>query len=170
MKLIFCPLCHDAQGLIMQTWRCCLCGKSGGQYNIDGMTATIGGMARVFGVGNPFFDDLYPYLEEKGKRRMWKKHYGHEMGDCWWGEYEGDRQIFRIFNPEGPRLDVQVKCFDGHENIVIVIDKRKFLCGDQPCEYRFTVRVPRNPNVKIKLTRWEKYGKKKRRNSTTAGK
>ena len=62
MKLLACPVCHDVLGLLGQEWRICLCGASGGQYNADLMTATVGGAARVFGVGNPFFDVLLPFV------------------------------------------------------------------------------------------------------------
>jgi hypothetical protein len=163
----------------MQVWRTCLCGKSGGQYNVDGMTATLGGEARVFGVGNPFFEYLYPFLEEAGKRKMWKKFYGHELGDCWWGEYEGDNQILRIVDANGPRLKLKVENIretgpariltESGTNRVTVIDKRmysflgKWYRGDQ-CN--FTVPA----NSRVTLTRWGTHGKKKRRSSTTTGK
>jgi hypothetical protein len=182
MKLLFCPLCRDVQGLIMQTWRCCLCGKSGGQYNADGMTATLGGEARVFGVGNPFFEYLYPFLEEKGKRAMWKKYYGHELGDCWWGEYEGDNQVLRILDVKGPRLKLKVVNLqetgpdriltESGTNHITVIDKRQYMFlgkwYTKGIEEDITFQVP--ANQRVKLTRWGKHGKKKGRDSTTTGK
>lgn len=156
MKILFCPSCHDVHGLVMNEWRMCLCGLSGGQYNKDGMTATIGGEARIFGVGNPFFDYLYPFLEEKGKKEMWRKYYGHEMGDCWWGEYKGDLQLFRIKSATGPRLKIEVKIVDKAQMNVIIVDKRDYTVSNLG-KIPF-VTVPQNPNVK--LTRWNAKPKK----------
>lgn len=155
MKLLFCPDCHDVHGLIMQEWRMCLCGASGGQYNRDGMTATLGGKARVFGVGNPFFNELYPFLDVEGKRKMRAQFYGQPDTDAWWGEYEGDQQIFRIVDAKGPRLKVKVGWTGGPTMDVAVVDKRQYwLDGKKDVVY---VTVPKNPQVK--LTRWS--GKKK---------
>ena len=171
MKLLFCPQCHDVHGLIEQEWRMCLCGQSGGQYNIDGMTATVGGQARVFGVGNPFFEYLYPFLEEKGKRAMWKKYYGHEMGDCWWGEYEGDIQILRVEDPKGPCLKIKVENLkvagpdriptESGTNLITVIDKRRYqFLGQwhpgQPVSFQCPA------NARVKITRWDKSKKNKK--------
>ena len=100
MKLLFCSDCHDVHELITNVWRKCLCGKSGGQYNRDGMTATIGGRARVFGVGNTFFNELYPLLGPDGKKTVREKYFGQET-DAWWGEYPGDQQIFRVRLADG---------------------------------------------------------------------
>jgi hypothetical protein len=162
MKLLFCPDCHDVHGLVMQEWRKCLCGESGGQYNSDGMTATVGGKARVFGVGNPFFDPLYVYIQDTdlnhGLKKMQKDLYGHNKGDCWWGEYEGDKQIFRIQDAEGPRLRVKVTPLDGSYMNVKVTDKRWFSVAGVNSTQKLSdsiyrgVAVPRNPQVKI--TRW----------------
>lgn len=170
MKLLFCPLCHDVQGLILPKWRICLCGKSGGQYNVDGMTATLGGEARVFGVGNPFFEYLYPFLEELGKRKMWKKYYGHELGDCWWGEYEGDNQILRILSAEGPRLELKIKNLaetgpkriltESGTNLVTVVDKRQYMfLGKWIQGEKISFNCP--ANLRVKVTRWNKKEKKK---------
>lgn len=159
MKLLYCPSCHDVQGLIMPEWRTCLCGLSGGQYNKDGMTATIGGMGKVFGIGNPFFELLYSYLEEKGLKKMQKDFYGHEKGDCWWGEYEGDKQIFRIAESFGPRLKIRIqRCMLPGYVQVKVIDKRSFsVVGKIPQnEHAKEFDVPANPQVKLKIkTRWD---------------
>lgn len=176
MKLIYCPGCHDVHGLTMGEWRKCLCGESGGQYNEDGMTATLGGRARVFGVGNPFFNELYPYLDVEGKRKMRVAFYGQPDTDAWWGDYPGEQQIFRIFSADGPRLQVKVEDPTSEADVafevdpktmmrVTVTDKRKHWLSmervtrhpDNPV----IVVVPRNPMVdtgrkKKRVDRWMK--------------
>ncbi len=116
MKLIHCPACGDVVGLTVDTWRQCLCGASGGQYNLDQVTATIGGMAQPFGIDNAFLErtDGKPPEVRQGT-------------NCWWGEYPGDVQILRIESAEGPRLEVLVRPVreDGH-NEVWVVDGRPF--------------------------------------------
>lgn len=156
MKLLYCPLCHDVMGLIQQEWRTCLCGASGGQYNADGMTATIGGRVRIFGVGNPFFNELYPYLESEGKRKMRVDMYGQPDTDAWWGEYEGDQQLFRIAKGTGPRLKVKVENLEGPMMNVAIMDKRDYtVAGVKNAPY---VNVPKNPMMQ-KITRWQKKKK-----------
>lgn len=124
MKLLFCPICHDVLGLLDNHWRTCVCKCSGGQYNADGMTATIGGMGKVFGVGNPFFNELYPFLNNEGKKAMRQKFYGQPDTDCWWGDYAGERQIFHIQEAAGPRVKVRVVVESAVMNRVIITDKR----------------------------------------------
>ena len=143
MKLLFCPDCHDAHELIPDEWRMCLCGASGGQYNADGMTATIGGRARVFGVGNTFFNELYPLLGPDGKKIVRQKYFGQET-DAWWGEYKGDQQIFRVEEAEGPRLKIRIKVLDDPSDMVdiIIVDKRTHIV-DGKLDVK-SVRVPRN--------------------------
>lgn len=41
MKLIFCKYCHDLFVLHRKKMRKCLCGKFGGKYLKDGMTAVV---------------------------------------------------------------------------------------------------------------------------------
>lgn len=156
MKLLFCPLCFDVKGLVMAEWRECLCGESGGQYNKDGMTATLGGVARVFGVGNPFFNELYPFLNEEGIAKVRQKFYGHQH-EAWWGEYPGDTQIFRIRNADGPRLKVRISDSDRPlECVVAITDKREYWIDGK---FRLShVLVPKNVKVK---TRWNTNEKKK---------
>lgn len=81
----------------------CTCGSSGGQYNPDHVSAVIGGKARVFGIGNPFFTESWPHIPET--ERMMRRidaGYTQDRTDCWWGEYEGDKQIERIESSTGP--------------------------------------------------------------------
>lgn len=156
MKLLFCPLCHDAKSLVMPEWRVCLCGASGGQYNKDGMTATIGGAARVFGVGNPFFSELYPFLSEEGKKQVREKFFGQPT-DAWWGEYPGDKQIFRIANADGPKLSIKIVTKGALDEKglarIVIKDKRDYTIDGQ--KNVRSVDVPINPKVKHK-TRWDK--------------
>lgn len=163
MKLLFCPSCHDVQGLVMQYWRMCICGKSGGQYNEDGMTATLGGESRVLGIGNPFFDYMYKYLDEPGKHRMWQDLYGHQSGDCWWGEYEDDAQIFRVEDANGPRLKITVIPVSGtdqkqRQNKIIVREDRDFWYKGTKhnANEELVTHVPANSMVEVnkKVTRW----------------
>jgi hypothetical protein len=42
-KLIRCKKCEDIVRLVHTKWRKCECGKSGGQYNDDMISATVGG-------------------------------------------------------------------------------------------------------------------------------
>jgi len=172
MKLLYCPICRDVHGIIEEKWRKCLCGQSGGQYNADGMTATVGGEARVFGVGNhPFFDPLFIYLTDEKKRELRQKYYGQPDTDAWWGEYPGDVQIFRVPDSRGPRVEIKVRRKNNTENEVIVTEKhRPVLCDGRPIEDLGSVVVPRNPHFKAK-TRWRqnegKTSKKSVKEATT---
>jgi len=159
MKLLFCPICHDALGLLGQEWRKCICGASGGQYNRDQMTATVGGLARVFGVGNPFFSELYPYTTPETRREMRKKYYGQPDTDAWWGEYPGDLQIFRIQSPDGPRLKIIIEhlgisektrqAWEPGQNRVIIVDKRPFTIDSKVLK---EVIVPANFKPELRQT------------------
>ena len=66
MKLIFCNSCKDVVRLIEKKWRKCYCSKSGGQYNVGGVTATVGGDCKVIGIPNTFFKKEF----QKGKSRI----------------------------------------------------------------------------------------------------
>lgn len=166
MKLLFCSECGDMKGLHSKEWRMCYCGASGGQYNRDGMTATLGGSARVFGVGNPFFNPLYVFLESEGKKKLQKKYYGHEDGDCWWGEYEGDVQIFRIASAYGPRLKVTVREFSKTAMIVTIVDKREHTVDG--LRNRVEVTVPVHPEG-LRLMKRRKHGKEDSGHSDSGG-
>lgn len=160
MKALYCQICGDVQGLLGQFWRKCVCGASGGQYNSDLMTATIGGAARVLGIGNPFFDGLYLFLTAEKKREMRQKYYGQPDTDAWWGEFPGDVQIFRIESPDGPRLKVRIRSlgitsatrdrWEPGMNEVTVIDKRPYTIDGKP-NLR-TVTVPANLTPRLRQT------------------
>ena len=137
MKLLFCDDCHDIVRLYPEMWRRCKCGKIGGQYNIDWVTATVGGQARVFGIANPFFGHKWVELESQAKEELRTKYYPEGQGqDIWWGNYEGDVQLFTIHSPRGPRLrcrstlvipDTTIK----GEVVVTVSDRRKYYIGGE---------------------------------------
>lgn len=149
MKLIYCPICGDVVRLIESRWRLCACRVSGGQYNMDMTTATVGGHARVFGIGNPFFNELFQYLDDEGKARMRKDLYGRET-DCWWGEWEGDVQIFRVESAEGPRVRLKVAPLSAAEVKLTVVDKRDYTVGRKKLK---EVVVPRNHSPSFKRCR-----------------
>ncbi len=103
MKLVHCPDCMDVFAVRMNAWRTCECGKVGGQYNADAMTATIGGKtARVFGVANPFFDAEFESWSPQ-KRGSVHRQWGYGPNEIWWGGHAGDWQLIRIDSPKGPR-------------------------------------------------------------------
>lgn len=105
MKLIYCPRCKDIFRLY-RAWRRCRCGASGGGYQEDNVTATIGGEAEVFGIANPFFDSRYKLVicmeDKKLAEYRQENGYGDQRSECWWGEFEGDTQIERISEAGGP--------------------------------------------------------------------
>lgn len=123
MKLIFCPECQDVFRLT-SNWRMCMCSQSGGQYD-DRICATIGGKARVFGIANPFFSLDYLaaiareepikilaydtngkpiYSDSTSRLQTYREEhgYGSSKSDVWWGEFDGDTQITRIKDADGP--------------------------------------------------------------------
>lgn len=153
MKLIYCDLCGDVTRLVEHRWRTCECGECGGQYNKDKMTATIGGAyVRVFGIANTFFDHLWLFLDDAGRRAV-KDAYKFGPENCWWGMFKGDIQIFKINSGEGPRLKVKIVKLDKHTNKVIITDKRDFTVDNQKIK---EVVVPSNPVPSYK-------GKKKKK-------
>lgn len=125
MKLIRCSKCNDVIRLVEKEWRMCDCKKSGGQYNKDFMTATIGGKSEVFGISNLFFDEDFRKLSEKEKVRFRKK-INHFTSEIWWGEMQGDNQIHRIKSGKGPRLKMKVEWIDKNHTKSIFLDRRKY--------------------------------------------
>lgn len=103
MKLLYCDVCHHVVAIRGSHWSKCDCGRIGGQYNEDGVTATVGGPARVFGVANPFFAPEWQQLTP-GQQQDKREAYNYGPSDCWWGGYEGDSQLLFIKSPSGPRL------------------------------------------------------------------
>lgn len=102
MKLIKCNKCYDVVRLINSEWRKCHCGKSGGQYNDDNLSATVGGDCEVIGLRN---DYLYAKPFSKGRGDDGK-------GVIIQGEYKGDTQVWRIKSPNGPKLKCIIEKID----------------------------------------------------------
>ena len=125
MKLIRCKKCNDVVRLIHTKWRTCDCGKSGGQYNDDLLSATVGGKCDIVGISNLFFDDKFRALSDKEKVKFRKK-INHHYQEIWYWELLGDFQIHRIKSPEGPRLKIKIKRIDDKNVKLIFKDKRKY--------------------------------------------
>ena len=128
MKLIRCNNCEDVVRLIETKWRKCECGKSGGQYNGDSLSATIGGDCEVIGIRNDFFATK-PFSkarnesDDKGQKNVIIQ-----------GEYEGDVQLHRIESGDGPKLKMDFEKIDKDTLKVTFTDDRKYtmnLKGDK---------------------------------------
>jgi hypothetical protein len=134
MKLIHCRKCHDVVRLIHTRWRMCECKKSGGQYNDDFMSATIGGECDIIGIPNPFFDEVYKYLiEENGGKQFYRDKHGWGTQDIWYGGGAGDKQVCRIKSPRGPKLKMIVEIVDATHTKSIIADKRDYVIdGGKP--------------------------------------
>lgn len=66
MKLILCPLCWDVIKLSTKGLRRCECGKASGQYEKDGLNATISGTAIPLGFANPSLGKALQNRPENG--------------------------------------------------------------------------------------------------------
>lgn len=139
MKLLWCDVCHSVIQITSNEWRRCTCGRVGGQYNVDEVTATIGGKGRVFGISNPFFSLSWLTWAEETKQEFRRKHYPEGQGsDCWWGNYIGDVQLFWIESSKGPRLKTQSRLVSKKDNAQVIrtveiriIDTRKRKIADK---------------------------------------
>ena len=128
MKLIHCKECHDVVRLIHAEWRMCDCKATGGQYNDDLISATVGGDADVIGIPNPFFDEVFKFLiEENGGRDYYRKKHGWGKQDIWYGGGLGDFQVMLIKSPKGPKLSMTVEVVDKNHTKSIITDKRDYL-------------------------------------------
>lgn len=128
MKLIHCKNCHDVVRLIHTRWRMCECKKTGGQYNADLLSATVGGHCDVIGIPNPFFDEVNKYLiEENGGRQFYRDKHGWGTQDIWYGGGKGDKQVHVINSPKGPRLKMTVEVIDDGHTKSIITDKRDYV-------------------------------------------
>jgi hypothetical protein len=140
MKLIRCRNCNDVVRLVHTQWRVCDCKKSGGQYNEDLITATVGGDCNVFGISNLFFNDEFNKLNENEKIKYRKK-IRHHWCEIWFGEVEGDVQIHRIKSPLGPRLKMKVEWVGKNETKSTFFDRRNYsinLNGNKKPKYIIT--------------------------------
>lgn len=131
MKLLLCNVCYDILALNTKRWRTCDCGSCGGQYNYDNVTATIGGQCRILGIANPFLSPEWQEWSEEERTEYRKKHYPEGKGqDIWFGEYAGDVQLFRIEDPQGPRLKTEGYLREERNQIEIVVtDTRTYVVG-----------------------------------------
>ena len=135
-KLIRCKECEDIVRLVHTKWRKCECGKSGGQYNDDLMSATIGGDCEVIGLRNDYFA-LKPFSKERGK---------NNLGGIIQGEYEGDVQIHRIESGDGPKLKMKIEKLDDENNKITFTDDREYTINLKGDKSPKTVEVPINKN------------------------
>jgi hypothetical protein len=133
MKLIICKKCDDVVRLIHTKWRKCECNKSGGQYNEDLMSATVGGDCEVIGIRNDWV--------KAGKQKRKEAELNHIIQ----GEYLGDVQIFRVKSSDGPRLKMDIVEFDKEFNEITFTDKRKYTINVKGSDKSpKTVKVPIN--------------------------
>lgn len=114
MKLVKCKNCNDVVRLIHDKWRKCDCGKSGGQYNDDLLSATVGGDCEVIGLRNDFFETK-PFSKKRG-----------DLSGIIQGEYKGDVQIHRIKLPDGPKLKMEFEKIDDETVEITFTDDREY--------------------------------------------
>ncbi len=135
-KLIRCKKCEDIVRLVHTKWRKCECGKSGGQYNDDLMSATVGGDCEVIGLRNDYFA-AKPFSKKRGEDGL-----GHIIQ----GEYGGDVQIHRIESGDGPKLKMEIEQIDDENNKITFTDDRKYTINLKGNKSPKTVEVPINKN------------------------
>jgi len=158
MKLIKCNQCGDVARLIHTKWRKCECGKSGGQYNSDMISATVGGDCEVIGLRNDYFATK-PF--SKGREKTDDKGY---VGSIIQGEYLGDVQIHRVKSGDGPRLKMTIEEFDSENNLITFTDDREYTINIKGDKSPKTIEVPINkdgPSFKDKKVRNENISFKK---------
>lgn len=142
MKLIRCRNCEDIVRLIHTKWRRCECGSSGGQYNIDLLSATVGGDCEVIGIRNDFF-----HYDPFSKSRI-----EFDRNHIIQGEYFGDVQIHRIESGDDPRLKMKVVRLNSTDNELFFNDKRKFIINIDGDKTPKSITVPYNedgPSFKV---------------------
>ena len=133
MKLLWCMKCHDIVALRIEERRTCFCTSLGGQYNADGVTATIGGNGKVIGIANPFLSGQLLAMSPYERDSFRQKYYPEGKGqDVWFGEYDGDVQLIKVSTSSGPRVKVSTRLTDDSKGIILHIhDRRKFRIGEQ---------------------------------------
>lgn len=136
MKLIRCKKCNDVVRLVHKEWRQCDCGKSGGQYNDDLLSATVGGNCEVIGIRNDFF--------VKNK----KKRIGKE--GIIQGEYLGDVQIHRIISGKGPKLKMFIERISKENNRITFKDRRKYTINLKGQKSPKSIELPYNKIASFK--------------------
>ena len=143
MKLVRCNNCEDVVRLVHTEWRQCDCKKSGGQYNDDKISATVGGDCEVIGIRNDFFSK--PKKDRK------------DVSAIIQGEYDGDVQIHRIESGDGPKLEMDIEEIDDETNKITFTDDRKYTINLKGNKSPKTLEIPSNdkPSFKDKKTRNE---------------
>ncbi len=148
MKLIRCEECGDVVRIVHTKWRKCDCGKSGGQYNDDMISATVGGTCEVIGLRNDFFTE----------KQFSKKRGEDGKNIIIQGEYLGDNQIHRVKSGNGPKLKMEItENGDGTHDITFT-DSRKYTINLKGNKSPKTLKgVPSNdePSFKDKKTKKE---------------
>jgi hypothetical protein len=148
MKLIRCEKCEDVVRLVHTKWRKCDCGKSGGQYNDDMISATIGGSCEVIGLRNDFFQEkqFSKGRGEDGKNLIIQ------------GEYVGDNQLHRIKSGDGPKLKMEISENDDDTHDIIFTDEREYtinLKGDKSPKTLKGIPSNKKPSFKDKKPKKE---------------
>lgn len=154
MKLIRCKSCDDVVRLIHTKWRKCECGRSGGQYNDDFISATVGGDCEVIGIRNDWIN------AGKIKRKY------PELNTIIQGEYLGDVQIHRIISSNGPKLKISIEQLDKKFNEITFNDKRKYTINVKGDKSPKTIKIPINklgPSFNNKKTKNESIDLLKKR-------
>jgi len=135
-KLIRCKKCEDIVRLIHTKWRKCECGESGGQYNDDLITATVGGNCEIIGLRNDFFA-AKPFSKKRNEKGL---------NNIIEGEYDGDTQIHRIESSDGPKLKMKIEKLDDNNNKITFTDKRKYTINLKGNKTPKTINIPINDN------------------------
>ena len=115
-KLIRCKKCEDIVRLVHTKWRKCECGESGGQYNDDMISATVGGDCEVIGIRNDNFA-----AKQFSKERSDEG----DLNNIIQGEYDGDVQIHRIKSGDGPKLKMEIEAINKTNNKITFTDDRE---------------------------------------------
>jgi hypothetical protein len=135
-KLIRCKECEDIVRLVHTKWRKCECGKSGGQYNDDMISATVGGDCEVIGLRNDYFTKK-PFSKARGN---------NELNAIIQGEYDGDVQIHRIKSGDGPKLKMEIEAINKTNNQITFTDDREYTINVKGDKSPKTIEVPINKN------------------------
>jgi len=138
MKLIRCKSCNDIVRLVQTKWRQCACKESGGQYNDDNISATVGGDCEVIGIRNDWVDGSKKDRQDK------------ELNTIAQGEYLGDVQIHRIESGKGPRLKMDIEEIDNETNKVTFKDRRKYEVNVKGDKSPDTLEIPSNKKPSFK--------------------
>jgi hypothetical protein len=136
-KLIRCKKCEDIVRLVHTKWRKCECGESGGQYNDDMISATVGGDCEVIGIRNDYF---------AAKQFSKKRSDDGDLNNIIQGEYDGDVQIHRIKSGDGPKLKMEIEPINKTNNKITFTDDRKYTINVKGNKSPKTIEVPINKN------------------------